>query len=85
MIPLENKLIRLSIMFYYYFSATKCYNPKGNQEKDAWFVPFGSNACCRIEDIADDEIVNNHITADNVVFSVRMPQRNQIFQIYIII
>ena len=64
--------------FAFFFSATKCYNPKGNQEKDAWFVPFGPNACRRIEDIADDEIVNNHITADNVVFSVRMPQRNQI-------
>jgi len=55
--------------------ATKCYNGKGNQEKSAWFVPYGSNGCKRIENIGDDEIINNHVTADNVVFAVSMPPR----------
>jgi len=55
--------------------ATKCYNAKGNEEKDAWFVPYGPKPCSRIEDISDKEILDNHITADNVVFAVRMPPR----------
>jgi len=54
--------------------ATKCYNPKGAKEKTAWFVPHGKKSCRRIESIDDDEVISNHLSADNVVFSIRMPQ-----------
>ena len=60
-----------------WISATKCYNAKGNQEKEAWFVPYGKKACKRIEDIASEDIVNNQVTADNVVFSIQMPLRKK--------
>ena len=55
------------------FSATKCFNPKGVKEREAWFVPNGKDSCRRIDSVADTEVVENHVTADNVVFAVQMP------------
>ena len=55
--------------------ATKCYNPRGSKEKDAWFIPHGNNSCRRIDSVADQEILDNHMTADNVVFAVHMPPK----------
>jgi len=55
--------------------ATKCFNPKGVKEREAWFIPNGKHSCRRIESLADNEVLENHVTADNVVFAVQMPQK----------
>lgn len=56
------------------YLATKCYNPDGARETSTWFIPRGKEKCRVIEDIAGDEVLSEHLTADNVVFAIMLPQ-----------
>ena len=73
--PQKKKWLGEHEKWTWFVVATKCFNPKGSKEKTAWFIPNGDKACRRIESVADDEVLNNDVTADNVVFAVQMPLR----------
>lgn len=54
------------------FLATKCWDKDGSIGQDQWFVPRGRNKCKMIDKI--DDATAAHLTADNLVFSIQMPQ-----------
>lgn len=56
------------------FLARKCLNPDGARETQKWFMPRGKDKCQDIQDIAGDDVLSEHLTADNVVFAIMMPQ-----------
>ena len=55
------------------FTATKCYNKEGGTLSTGWFYPRGEGFCTKLDKLDDQFVLDNHLTANNVVFSFQIP------------